>query len=397
MNWLNFGICLIAGCLSTFGADIYAPSLLSIAENLNVPVEKVQFSMAIYLFGVAVAQLIFGPLSEGLGRKSPWIIGTLIMFLGSLMCYLAPTIEVLIAGRFVQGLGAGAGATLWRAVFRDLFNKEQLAKVGSYAVIFVMFILPAAPLLGGFLDSTFNWRASFLFMLGYTGIVLLFLIFAYKETSRHHHRERLKLSYMGKTFLMMLSNRVFMGTAISTFLTYGSFFSWFVVGPVLLIEGVGIDSEEFGRLTCLWGGLAFISAGVLNGKLVTRWGIPAMMRLGWALQIGAAVGLFVGKMWLGLTLWSVLLPMMMLFFGGTFIWPNANATAFAPFGHIAGYAGALYGSLQMAGGAVMGSLLSFLPHESQIPLAIVILSSSALAWIVYEKVVQSETKRIIAD
>jgi Bcr/CflA subfamily drug resistance transporter len=393
--WFIFVICMIAGCLTSFAADIYAPSLPGIAENLHAQIEQVQFSMAVYLFGVALAQLIFGPLSEGLGRKGPWIMGTVIMFIGSLICYLAPTIEVLIAGRFIQGIGAGSSAVLWRVVFRDLFNKEQLAKMGSYGVIFVMFILPAAPALGGFLDSTYNWRASFLFMLGYTGIVLLLLLFGYKETSKHHQRERLKLSYVGNMFLLMLTNRVFMGIAMSTFLTYGSFFSWFVVGPVLLIEGVGISSEEFGQLMCLWVGLAFLAGGFLNGRLVTRWGIPAMMRLGWALQIVAGALLFAGKMWMGLTLWSVLLPIMMLFFGCTFIWPNANATAFAPFGHIAGYAGALYGFFQMAGGAVMGSLLAFLPHESQLPLALAILTSSALAWIVYEKVVQAEAKNAL--
>lgn len=393
--WFIFVICMIAGCLTSFAADIYAPSLPGIAENLHAQIEQVQFSMAVYLFGVALAQLIFGPLSEGLGRKGPWIMGTVIMFIGSLICYLAPTIEVLIAGRFIQGIGAGSSAVLWRVVFRDLFNKEQLAKMSSYGVIFVMFILPAAPALGGFLDSTYYWRASFLFMLGYTGIVLLLLLFGYKETSKHHQRERLKLSYVGNTFLLMLTNRVFMGIAMSTFLTYGSFFSWFVVGPVLLIEGVGISSEKFGQLMCLWVGLAFLAGGFLNGRLVTRWGIPAMMRLGWALQIVAGALLFAGKMWMGLTLWSVLLPIMMLFFGCTFIWPNANATAFAPFGHIAGYAGALYGFFQMAGGAVMGSLLAFLPHESQLPLALAILTSSALAWIVYEKVVQAEAKNAL--
>ena len=393
--WSIFVICMIAGCLTGFAADIYAPSLPGIAENLHAQVEQVQFSMAVYLFGVALAQLVFGPLSEGLGRKSPWIMGTVIMFIGSLICYLAPTIEVLIAGRFIQGIGAGSSAVLWRVVFRDLFNKEQLAKMGSYGVIFVMFIIPAAPALGGFLDSTFNWRASFLFMLGYAGVILLLLLFGYKETSKHHQRERLKLSYVGKTFLLMLTNRVFMGTAMSTFLTYGSFFSWFVVGPVLLIEGVGVSSEEFGQLTCLCVGLSFLAGGLLNGRLVTRWGMPAMMRLGWALQIVAGALLFAGKLWVGLSLWPVLLPIMILFFGCTFIWPNANATAFAPFGHIAGYAGALYGSLQMAGGAVMGTLLAFLPHESQIPLVLAILASSTLAWIVYEKMVQAESKEVL--
>jgi MFS family permease len=240
---------MIAGCLTGFAADIYAPSLPGIAENLHARIEQVQFSMAVYLFGVALAQLIFGPLSEGLGRKGPWIMGTVIMFIGSLICYLAPTIEVLIAGRFIQGIGAGSSAVLWRVVFRDLFNKEQLAKMGSYGVIFVMFIIPAAPALGGFLDSTFNWRASFLFMLGYAGVVLLLLLFGYKETSKHHQRERLKLSYVGKTFLLMLTNRVFMGIAMSSFLTYGSFFSWFVVGPVLLVDvPMGGSCLSCGRL-----------------------------------------------------------------------------------------------------------------------------------------------------
>jgi DHA1 family bicyclomycin/chloramphenicol resistance-like MFS transporter/DHA1 family 2-module integral membrane pump EmrD-like MFS transporter len=362
-----------------------------IAKTLNASIDLAQWSMAIYMLGVAISILAYGPISEGFGRKSPISVGLCIMLVGSAMCLFASDIDVLIWGRFVQGCGAGACAGLWRSIFRDVFTGEELAKYGSYLVVFIMFIVPAAPALGGYLQTYFGWRANFIFMGIYTLAALVSILLGFKETSKHHHMERLKLTYIGSTYLELLKSRVFMGVTLCTFLSYGAAFAWFVAGPVLLIKVVGITPIAFGWITFIGGGSAYALAGWINGKLVTRFGMPAMLRFGWSTMILAGLCMLAGKWIYGMTAWSIAAPAILFYFGSTFIWPNAFATAFTPFGKIAGYAGALYGFMQIGGAAVMGGLMSYLPDDTQVPLGLVMLLASFFSWMLYEIVVPKPT------
>lgn len=383
-NKLLFFVIILAACLTQFAADIYAPSLPAIAVDLHTSIHLAQWSMTIYMIGVALTLLIYGPLSDGFGRKSPMIIGLSIMVIGSFICLFAPNISTLIAGRFIQGCGAGACAGLWRSVFRDVYTGEQLAKYGSYFAIFVMFIVPAAPALGGILQQSMGWRASFAFMSFYCIFALFAIVFWFKETSLHHHKDKLKLHYVKNTFAELLTSPIFIGVTVCTFLSYGAFFAWLTAGPILLIDVVGITPLTFGLLTFLGGGIAYALAGWINGKVVSQFGISNMMRFGWCIMIIAGLSLLIAKMLFGVNLWAIAIPVILFYFGSTFIWPNAFASAFTPFGHIAGYAGALYGFMQIGGGAVIGSLMAFLPHTNQIPLGIVFTLASIFAWGLYE-------------
>ena len=163
-----FSVLIMAACLTQFAADIYAPSIPAMARDFEASIDSVQWSMSIYMFGVAVSQLVYGPLSEGIGRKPPMIFGLLIMLIGSIVCAMTIIIDLVIFGRFVQGIGAGACASLWRSVFRDSFSKEELAQYSSYLVTAVMFVIPTAPLIGGYLQQYFGWYASFVFMTIYS-------------------------------------------------------------------------------------------------------------------------------------------------------------------------------------------------------------------------------------
>ncbi|MGI4851069.1 MAG: multidrug effflux MFS transporter [Janthinobacterium lividum] len=280
-----FLVLLLAVCLAQMAADIYAPSLPAIALSFDTTISHVQWSMSIYMLGVAVSQLIYGPLSEGVGRKPPIVSGLIIMVIGSVICMTSSTIDTLIVGRLIQGLGAGACTCLWRSIFRDVFTGEDLARSSSYLNIFIIFIIPSAPLLGGYLQVLFNWRANFVFMTGYTLVALAGMIFIFKETNQTYHVSKLKTDYIVKNYALLLKNRFFMGLSLSTFLTYGAFFSWFVIGPVLLIEKIGISPSTFGWLSFCGGAVACALAGYINGQLVKYLGMTFMMRVGWSIMI----------------------------------------------------------------------------------------------------------------
>ncbi|MDF3048301.1 MAG: multidrug resistance transporter, Bcr family [Candidatus Midichloriaceae bacterium] len=386
---LFFATIALTACLTQLAADICAPSIPDIALSLKTDIHLVEYTMALYMFGVALSQLIYGPLSEGIGRKVPIAIGIVIAFFGTLICLCANTIETLNVGRLVQGCGTGACACLWRVIFRDKFDKEKLAKYGSYLGVFITFIIPASPLLGSVLQYFFNWRASFIFVSFYSIIVFLSFILCFKETSQHHHNERLAPSYIISTFLKLITNRVFIGASLCTFLSYGAFFTWFIIGPALLINEVGITPIGFGLISCLGGGLAMGSAGWLNGKLVVKYGMRAMLALGWGLMSLSGILMLSGYIVFGINAWVIACPTILFYFGSTFIWPSTFATAFTPFGKIAGYAGALYGFLQISGAAVLGGIAAYLPNNSPMPLALLMLCTPILSFAIYELIVLS--------
>lgn len=392
-KFILFFVTLLAACLTQFASDIYAPSLISIASALQTPLEYVQWSMAIYMLGVALSQLIYGPISEGIGRQIPIAVGLSIMLCGSLLCLFATNIELLILGRFIQGCGAGGAAALWRSIFRDVFSGEELAKFGSYMVIFIMFIVPAAPVLGGYLEEYFSWKASFVFMSGYTFLALAAVIFFFKETSQHHHKSRLHLSYIRDTYLTLLKSPIFMGITMCTFLSYGSFFSWFVVGPVIFMDQMKLSPIEYGWISFFGGGLGYVAAGLLNGRLVGKFGISNMLRFGWSMTFISGLCLFGSEYFLiQQSLELIVFSLFLFYFGSTFIWPNAVATAFTPYGKIAGYVGSLYGFMQISGGAIIGWLMSLLTEASPFTLSIMIIICSTLSWVIYEGTIHYNKK-----
>lgn len=383
-------IMILVACLTGTAADIYAPSLSVIAGDLGASIEDIQRSMAIFMLGVSLSQLVYGPLSEGIGRRIPLLIGLSIFFMASIAAALSPSAYWLIVIRFVQGCGAGACASLWRSIFRDSFTSVEIAKYGSYIGIIMTFVVAAAPSIGSHLENFFAWPAHFYFLGFYALCTLLLVLFALKETNIHRHRDNLNRKFFVDAFKQLFRSRVFMGYALCVFITYGAFFSWFVVGPVLLMNNTGMSAIQFGWTTLLVGSGAMTTGGLFNGRMVGKKGTAFMLRLGWSLMIVAALLLLGLSTLFAQSAVPIIVAMFIFLFGCTLIWPNSFAGAFAPFGKIAGYAGALYSFMQLGGGAAMGWMSSFLPNHNPMPLAIVFICSAGLAWLIFEKVVRNE-------
>ena len=354
--------------------------------------DQIQYGVAFYMFGLAVSQLFYGYLSEGIGRRLPIIWGTIVLFFGSAICWFALGIEAFIAGCLIQGLGAGAACALWRSVFRDVFNGAELAKYGSYAAIIVTFVVPGMPVLGGYLLNFFGWRINFLFMMVYALVVIFLLIFGFKETSQHHHPERFNYKFIFSAFRELLSSRIFMGYSLAVLLSYGAYFAWFVSGSVLLIKVMGISPVVFGWITLVGIGCATIFASYINGLFVGHFGTHFMLRIGWAIMIVSGVLMLLGKFMFGINIIAIVVPTILFYIGSALIWPNSFAEAFIPFGKIAGYAGALYGFLQIVGGAVASGLIAYMPNGDQSAMALIFIVAPLLAWVLFEWIVRPSYK-----
>lgn len=385
-------IMILVACLTGFTSDIYTPSFLKMAEELNAPLDQIQRTMTIFMLGVSISQLIYGPWSEIVGRRMPLLTGLIIMLIGSITCLYATNITVLLTGRFIQGTGAGACSSLWRSIFRDTFNSTQIAKYGGYLGTIMVFIVAGAPALGGYLEEYFRWQASFLAITVYSLTTLLLAGFLFKETSLHHHKDRFNISFFKDAFKQLLTSPIFMGYGFCVFLTYGAFFSWFVMGSILLINNLGVAPATFGLINLFLGGLAMAIGGFFNGKMVGHFGHYSMLRLGWSIIFSAGIFMMIWSFLYGQTLFSILFCIFIFLFGTTLIWPNSFAGAFAPFGTIAGCAGTLYSFMQLGGGVSISWISSFLPTDNPYSLPIIFILTSITAWVIFEQIVMKNTK-----
>ncbi len=379
-------IILLVATLTQISTDMYIPSLPGIAHHFHVSVGASQATMSLFILGVAITGLIFGYLSEIIGRRSTIVIGILIGIVGALICLFAPSIGILQLGRFVQGCGLGACSALWRSIFRDTYSGDELARVGSYLANFVLVSVVLAPFIGGYIEQYTSWRVTFIVLSAWSVIVLGMVVFLFKETGRHHGKHRAGLKFMLKTYGELIRCRHFMGFTFCSFLSYGGLFAWLTSGPVVLIKGAGISPVLFGWLSIITGA-AMAAGGMVNGKLVKRVGSRNMMQRGWGIMVVAGILMAGGYYLWGIDVYTVLIPAVVFIFGSTLTFANAFSNAFANIGHIAGYGGGLYSTIQLIGGAVFSAILSHLSTTNQLPMAWLFVASAMLSWVVYKAVV----------
>jgi Bcr/CflA subfamily drug resistance transporter len=369
--YLNLAIIGLFACLAQFAIDIYTPSLPAIASQFGAHLNKVQWSVSLYALTLALSMLIYGPLSEAIGRKKPLLFGLLLMLAGSVICAIAENVTVLILGRIVQGLGAGGVAVLWRVIMRDLFSGDELAKYSSYLVPLFVGVMAVAPLFGGYFQHYLTWRMSFVFLCLYAIVCMLLIQFQYAETSEQHSMEKIKFNFLSNTVREILSHRIFIAYASCVSLAFGAYFCWFVMGPVVLIHLLGLTAVQFGWINSV--ALLTMSplAGMVNGRLVQRFKGRNMMCFGFALILLSGLILLLSETFFGLSMVSVVIALFILNFAVGFVWVNAFSAAMTPFGHIAGYAATLYAFIQYSGAALISSGLAYFPDHSARPLALV--------------------------
>lgn len=372
-----FAIILLLATLGQMSSDLYLPSLPAIAKGLNATSEFAKLTLAIYMLGFAVSQLIYGPLSDGWGRRKPLLIGLVVTLGGAVLCAFAPTIELLIVGRLIQGLGAGCGLSVSRSMMRDLFVGKKLARLSSFLGVAMIGILASAPVIGGYLQEYFDWRANFYFLLAYTGTISLIVFFRCPETNIHLHPERLKLTYLIKAVHTLVTSRLFVGCTMAVFFTHGAILGWLTVAPILLQEGMGLSPVQFGWLGVIIGG-SFAVGGTINALLVHKVGVQKMLYTGASVMTLSGVLMLILYFLNFRSPTSVVLPISLFILGTGGIYPNAFAGALSPFAKMAGLSAAIFGFMQLGGGYVESNIFASIPTNNQLPISLALIISSLL-------------------
>ena len=360
---------------------ILVPSLPGLQRVFSTDYATVQLTLSLFYIAFAVAQLVYGPVSDRFGRR-PVMLAALGLYLaGTLICLTAHAIEVLIAGRIVQAIGGCAGFVVGRAMVRDLHDREKAASVLAYVTMFMVGAPMLAPAVGGYLDIWFGWWAGFVVVLAYGLGVLAAAVFVLHETN--FARQSLGgLADLGRSYAQLLRRRVFCGYAFQVGLSSGAFFTFVGGAPYVVVEVMGRPPTEYG-LYFIIVTITYMTGNFIAGKASVRLGVDRMIVIGVTVSLAATTALFVLAAEGSLTALLMFTVAGMMTLGSGISQANSLAGAVSVDPQRAGAAAGISGFLQMAFGALGTFVVGALLTGSATPLASVMLAMTALSLAVH--------------
>jgi MFS transporter, DHA1 family, multidrug resistance protein len=346
LGWL-----LLLGALTGLGPvsiDLYLPAFTQIEGDLGQGIEN---TLAAYMFGVAIGQLFYGPISDRFGRKPP-LYGALILYvLGSLGCALADSMTTLTLSRLLQALGGCAGVVIARAVVRDCCEAHEAARVFSTLILITAVGPIVAPLLGSFIAMTGNWRTLFHIQAALGAVLLVAMHFTLKETGRRG--SALSVRNVVDTYTDLLRDRSFAGHALLCACAIAVIFCYISIAPTVLSALYGLSSFQLALLMGL-NGMSFVLGSQMNLHRLRAHSPAVILRVAvWVPVIFVVATLFANWHMPG-ELWLLVLLQVGIFVGTGHIGPNATAEALAHQGARTGAASALLGSIQSVGSTLAG-------------------------------------------
>lgn len=363
--------------ISPFATDMYLPALPLIVKELNSDAPAVQLTLAAFLLGIALGQLVFGPLADKFGRRKPLIAGTALCLIASVAATCAPTVEFLIGARLLQGFAGAAGIVIGRAVVADLFRGVAAARAFSLLAVVGGLAPILAPLFGGLLVEPIGWRGIFGVLLGLTVAMLLISIFAIPETNQHTNTSAVRIT----DGLRLLRIRGFANYTLLKFFVFVVLMGYIAASPFVFQNILGVSPLVSGLLFGL-NSVGMILANSINAWLVKSQGPRKLLRVGLTIMSLGAVSLAV----LVITPAPVFLyPVPLFFIIGALGFVNGNSVALAmdQARHAAGTGSAFIGCAQFFGGAAVAPLMGIAGEQSMMPLVLVTLVATFAANIFY--------------
>ncbi|HWM39751.1 MAG TPA: Bcr/CflA family efflux MFS transporter [Streptomyces sp.] len=382
-------VTLILGSLTALPAlsmDMYLPALPQVGGTLHTPAATVQLTLTACLLGLAVGQLVAGPMSDQFGRRRPLLIGMCGYVVASAACALAPGIETLIAFRVVQGLAGAAGIVIARAVVRDMYDGLAMARFFSTLMLIGGLAPILAPVLGGQILRFTDWRGVFLILSG-MGILLTVVTARWlPETLTAGNRQKGGVPNALRTMRGLFADRAFTGYLLAGSFSFAALFAYVSASPFVMQEIYGASPQTF-SLVFMINSIGLVAAGQINGKiLVGRVPLDRVLAFGLLMTGTASVALLL--LTTGVFGHAGLVPvatwLCVLMTGMGFVLPNANSQGLMRAPHAAGSASALLGTAQFLIGAIASPLVGIAGEHTAVPMAVVQLSAllaAALAFL----------------
>jgi MFS transporter, DHA1 family, multidrug resistance protein len=372
---------LIVGGLSVFGPlclDMYLPALPEISRELHASTSAIQFTLTMCLIGIALGQLVIGPLSDRVGRRRPLLVGICVFLLSSLGCSVASNVYALDGLRFLQGLGGAAGIVIARAVVRDLFEGVAVAKFFSTLLLVIGLGPILAPQIGAGILRVTSWRGIFVALAIVAALLFVSAYFKLPETLPVSKRHAGGLGATVRGMSVVARDRTFAAYALILMVGFGATFAYVAGSPFVLQDIYGLSPQLFG-LAFAMNGAGLVIGSQINAHLLGRVGTLHLLTVGLGIMAGASALLLfaVCTHWLGLAL--VLPSFFAIIFAIGFIGPNAQALAMQNQAEAAGTAAALLGCGQFLFGAAIAPLVGIAGNQTALPLALVMAGLTGTA------------------
>ncbi|MFJ2903380.1 MULTISPECIES: multidrug effflux MFS transporter [unclassified Streptomyces] len=377
-------VTLILGGLTAtppLAMDMYLPSLPEVTRSLSASAATVQLTLTACLLGMALGQLVVGPMSDRWGRRRPLLVGLAVYVVATALCAIAPTVELLVAFRLLQGLAGAAGIVIARAVVRDLYDGMEMARFFSTLMLISGVAPIVAPLIGGQILRVTDWRGVFVVLIG-VGVLLAAIVWTkLPETLAPADRHAGGVGDALRAMRGLLADLPFTGFMLAGGFTFAALFAYVSASPFVIQEIYGASPQTFSLLFGV-NSVGLVLAGQLNGKvLVGRARLDRVFGVGLLIVIGAAIALLLMTTGVfgpvGLVPVSVGLFVLMSAMGVTL--PNAQALALMRTRQAAGSASALLGTSSFLIGAVASPLVGIAGEHTAVPMAVVQLASALVA------------------
>jgi MFS transporter, DHA1 family, multidrug resistance protein len=364
------GLLAMSMALAALGIDLLLPAFPAVREELGLPAGSTAVAglVTTYFLGLAVGQLVYGPVSDRYGRKPLLYVGFAVYAVGALLTAAAPTLPTLLAARFVMGVGAAGPRALTLAIVRDRYEGEQMSKAMSLIMAVFILVPVVAPTIGAAGVALGSWRLLFV---GCTAAAVAVALWTTRmgESLAPEHRRELRWGRLAEAAKVVLTTRSTVGYGLAMTLMYGGFTSY--IGSSEIIFGEVFGAEE--AFPALFGVLALVMGATMlaNSRVVERVGSRRLAHgVLWLYVAASAVLLALGALLPdGPPLWAFVALMAVVLAGHALAIPNLNALAMAPMGAIAGTASSIIGTVQVAAGAALGALLDQAFDGTVVPIA----------------------------
>jgi DHA1 family bicyclomycin/chloramphenicol resistance-like MFS transporter len=375
---------LILGALTAFGpfsTDMYLPSFTTLAREMNASQAAVQATLSAFLVGLALGQLVLGPLSDRYGRRLPLIAGMILYIAAAVACALAPNIETLWVARFFQSLGVCAMIVVSRATVRDFYSGAEAAHFLSMLMLILGVAPMVGPPLGAFILNEYSWRGIFLFHTALGSAVLIAVLFVFPESLPPKRRARGGILGVLRGYVSLLRDPHYIVPTIAGDLVFAGLFAFLAGGPFVLASVYGLLPQHF-AFVFSFNACGFLIGTQVNARLVRRYGPARMLTGGLTIYFLAAMALLFNTVTGFGGLAGIVLPMFVLFLSVGAAPANALALAQEHYPHMAGSAAALFGSIQFGIGAAAGVLVGLLHDGTAVPMAGIIAVAAVTALVV---------------
>lgn len=369
------GTLALLTAIAPLATDLALPAFPATADDLGVTASAVQLTLTAFMVGLALGQLVIGPLSDQWGRRRPLLAGTVACVLASAVCAVAPGIEVLVGARFVQGFAGAAGVVLARAVVTDVAAGERAAKVFNGLMIIQGVVPVLAPLLGGALSPVIGWRGVYWVVTAVSAVMAVAAAAVVRESLPAVERHRGGLAGLGRDVARILRNRTYVGHTMAVVFCFGAMFAYISASPFVLQNLLGLSTGTYSVVFAV-NSVGIMAASVASTKLVDVVGPRRLVLVGAGAMTLSSALLVVVTTLLGTPLWPTLALLFVAVASLGLVAGNATMLALAQVPHAAGSGSAVLGAAQFAVAALAAPLVGVAGERSAVPMAVVMLVST---------------------